>query len=279
MTFDRSATSTSNWMPAFQVLLDSGVKLVLAPWEISSKVWLTPADLDTLVKADPSLSLIVDAARDWSEFWHRELKTSGFNPFDTLAIGYAISPAQFQCEHLAGSIRQLPDDTATGTAPAPKKPYLLVEKAAVKSRLVTYCFDAGPKFKSDLMSRLRKGRAPIDVERAVRPGKAGSVLPRRRRTEQAGSVVVSAWLDRARRARSEHRPRGEGNMNYTLRVRTNGRSIILKQARPWVEKYPVIDAPDERAVVKQTSTKRSDAFSESPAACLPCLRRMTMREC
>ena len=104
---------------AFQVLLDSGVKLVLAPWEISSKVWLTPADLDTLVKADPSLSLIVDAARDWSEFWHRELKTSGFNPFDTLAVGYAISPAQFQCEPLAGSIRQLPDDTATANAPAP----------------------------------------------------------------------------------------------------------------------------------------------------------------
>src|SRR3982751_2789556 len=43
---------------------------------------------------------------------------------------------------------------------------------------------------------------------------------------------------------------GEGNMNYTLRVRTNERSFILKQARPWVEKYPAIDAPDERAVVE-----------------------------
>ena len=43
---------------------------------------------------------------------------------------------------------------------------------------------------------------------------------------------------------------GEGNMNYTLRVRTNCRTIILKQARPWVEKYPHIAAPSERAIVE-----------------------------
>ena len=43
---------------------------------------------------------------------------------------------------------------------------------------------------------------------------------------------------------------GEGNMNCTLRVRTNERTFILKQARPWVEKYPQIEAPDERALVE-----------------------------
>lgn len=43
---------------------------------------------------------------------------------------------------------------------------------------------------------------------------------------------------------------GEGNMNYTLRVSTSRRSFILKQARPWVEKYPHIAAPWERAVVE-----------------------------
>jgi 5-methylthioribose kinase len=40
---------------------------------------------------------------------------------------------------------------------------------------------------------------------------------------------------------------GEGNMNYTLRVKTTERSLILKQARPYVEKYPTIAAPIERA--------------------------------
>jgi 5-methylthioribose kinase len=43
---------------------------------------------------------------------------------------------------------------------------------------------------------------------------------------------------------------GEGNMNYTLRVATAARSFILKQARPWVEKYPQIAAPIERAGVE-----------------------------
>ena len=43
---------------------------------------------------------------------------------------------------------------------------------------------------------------------------------------------------------------GEGNMNYTLRVRTTTRTFILKQARPWVEKYPHIAAPWDRAVVE-----------------------------
>lgn len=40
---------------------------------------------------------------------------------------------------------------------------------------------------------------------------------------------------------------GAGNMNCVLRVITNQRSFVVKQARPWVEKYPQIDAPVIRA--------------------------------
>ena len=40
---------------------------------------------------------------------------------------------------------------------------------------------------------------------------------------------------------------GEGNMNCVIRVRLTNGSLILKQARPWVEKYPSIAAPVERA--------------------------------
>ncbi|MEM6783892.1 MAG: phosphotransferase [Bacteroidota bacterium] len=43
---------------------------------------------------------------------------------------------------------------------------------------------------------------------------------------------------------------GEGNMNLALRVTTSARSVVVKQARPWVEKYPQIPAPDERALVE-----------------------------
>ncbi|MCF8276547.1 MAG: phosphotransferase [Flavobacteriales bacterium] len=39
---------------------------------------------------------------------------------------------------------------------------------------------------------------------------------------------------------------GEGNMNVVLRATTDQRSIILKQSRPWVHKYPSIKAPVNR---------------------------------
>ena len=40
---------------------------------------------------------------------------------------------------------------------------------------------------------------------------------------------------------------GDGNMNCVIRVRLPTRSLILKQAQPFVEKYPSIAAPVERA--------------------------------
>lgn len=43
---------------------------------------------------------------------------------------------------------------------------------------------------------------------------------------------------------------GEGNMNQVLRVVTNQRSVILKQSRPWVQKFPQIDAPVERVLIE-----------------------------
>ncbi len=44
---------------------------------------------------------------------------------------------------------------------------------------------------------------------------------------------------------------GPGNMNLTMRAtRADGATIIVKQARPWVEKYPDIPAPETRAAVE-----------------------------
>jgi len=74
---------------AFQVLLSAGVPLVLAPWEISSKVWIRERDLKLLRASNVSLGWILDAAEDWLAFWKKNLAADGFNPFDTLAVGYA----------------------------------------------------------------------------------------------------------------------------------------------------------------------------------------------
>jgi 5-methylthioribose kinase len=43
---------------------------------------------------------------------------------------------------------------------------------------------------------------------------------------------------------------GSGNMNLALRVTLATRSLILKQGRPWVEKYDHIEAPWDRTLVE-----------------------------
>jgi 5-methylthioribose kinase len=75
------------------------------------------------------------------------------------------------------------------------------------------------------------------------------------------------WLEPGERVRSGE-PAGEGNMNLTLRVVTSDRSFILKQARPWVEKYPEIAAPWERSGVEQAFYARIAAIP-SVAARMP----------
>lgn len=44
---------------------------------------------------------------------------------------------------------------------------------------------------------------------------------------------------------------GEGNMNVVLRITTNQRSFVLKQSRPFVQKYQDIPAPLDRITVEQ----------------------------
>ena len=62
-------------------------------------------------------------------------------------------------------------------------------------------------------------------------------------------LAKQGWLEKNESLISLEKP-GEGNMNFVLRAITNQRSFILKQARPWVEKYPQIDAPIERITVE-----------------------------
>lgn len=60
------------------------------------------------------------------------------------------------------------------------------------------------------------------------------------------------WIDGSARVAAVTRA-GEGNMNLVLRVALAGGgvdSVILKQARPWVEKFPDIAAPVERMEVE-----------------------------
>ena len=57
------------------------------------------------------------------------------------------------------------------------------------------------------------------------------------------------WLQTGESVQSAERA-GEGNMNCVVRVRTSESTFILKQARPWVEKYPHIPASWDRALTE-----------------------------
>lgn len=66
------------------------------------------------------------------------------------------------------------------------------------------------------------------------------------------------WLDTKEIVTSVEKP-GEGNMNYTLRVTTPLRTLIVKQSRAYVEKYPTIPAPADRAVIEGRFYKKAQA--------------------
>ena len=55
------------------------------------------------------------------------------------------------------------------------------------------------------------------------------------------------WLKPDEKITELEKP-GEGNMNFTLRIKTDKRSFIIKQSREYVEKYPQVAAPAERAL-------------------------------
>jgi len=63
---------------------------------------------------------------------------------------------------------------------------------------------------------------------------------------------------------------GEGNMNFVARVQTQTGSVIVKQANPYVQKYPHIAAPQERILVEAEFYKAVENY-KSLATAMPLL--------
>lgn len=143
--------------PGFQALIDSPVPLVLAPWEVSSKVWLKETDLQRLREGTEATKWLAAPATIWLKKWQDDLGLDGFNPFDTLAIGYLTDPKTIKWETLPIEIKNLPDDTQTTPKPGEtlkNKPYLLVGPKIKSKKKVKYCFEPTTEFKETLMVRL-----------------------------------------------------------------------------------------------------------------------------
>ena len=141
---------------AFRILLATKVAVTFLPWEISSKVWLTRADIRTLADRRPKFVSLLPAIDDWLARWSSAFGASGFNPFDTLAVGYLVDRKDISCTSMDAKIEIGVDDTSD-TTPAPQKPYLLVRPPGSNGRNVKYCFAANPGFKENLLDRIAEG--------------------------------------------------------------------------------------------------------------------------
>ncbi len=129
--------------------------MTLAPWELSSQVWLTREDLDALNAKNPALEWLVGPARDWLTLWERQFGVDGFNPFDTLAVAAVTSAQMLQCENVPARITTARDDAFAGKESEPtSKSYLQVSKTISSPYSVRYCFQVDGSFKRDLLTRL-----------------------------------------------------------------------------------------------------------------------------
>jgi len=133
-----------------QVLLDSGVDIVLAPFEISSKTPLSERDIERLATVPEVSNFFMEPLRDYVDWYDQHFQVRAIYPFDTLAVAYLTNPEWITCETLPAEIQTLPDDIERGR----DKPYLLVSSELRSRRRVSYCHTADDAFVPDLVRRL-----------------------------------------------------------------------------------------------------------------------------
>ncbi len=137
---------------AMQGVLDGRSELVFAPWEVSSHVWVTAADLDALEKTGEPGAYLARHSRDWLRFWTDSLGAPGFNPFDTLAVAWLTHPELL--ESYTGPVRIEPAAAGDRNAAAPRLQVDASASADADARRAIYCHRPRPEFKPLLLERL-----------------------------------------------------------------------------------------------------------------------------
>ena len=134
----------------FRILLGSGVPLVLAPFEISSKTPLTQEDIERFASIPEIADFYLEPLRDYLKWYEERFGLRAIFPFDTLAVAYLTSPSWMQCDELPIAIITHPDDVQPGRV----KPYLLLASDIRSPDRARYCHTASPEFIPDLMRRM-----------------------------------------------------------------------------------------------------------------------------
>lgn len=136
---------------AFRIMFEHGVKVVLCPFEISSKVWVKKEDLEFLANGDAANKWIAEASETWLQQWI-SLGADGFNPFDVLASHYIIAPEDIISEELNAHLEIHEDDVVAKNDKDHFKQYLICDKAA--GFPVVYCHDVVEDYHQKLMDSL-----------------------------------------------------------------------------------------------------------------------------
>ncbi len=146
-------------VPAMRILLESDVELVLAPWEVSSKVWVTRGDVASLRETGPTGVYLHATTQHWLARWERRRGVAAFNPYDTLALGWVTHPQLIEGERVRAVIEHGPDEHADEDAASAgqSKAYLHVRPADAPDaagREAIYLHTPDARFKDVLLSRV-----------------------------------------------------------------------------------------------------------------------------
>lgn len=138
---------------AFRVFLQNDIPIVLCPFEISNKVWITQDDLKSLSEGDPANQWMARKSQPWLEQW-TSIGEDGFNPFDVLASHYLIAPEDIIYEKLEAHLEIHPNDMKLDSEGNHFKNYLICNKT--EGSKVTYCYDIVEDYHQKLMESLLK---------------------------------------------------------------------------------------------------------------------------
>lgn len=140
---DKTATSE---------VLHSGVPVTLVPFELSTGLVITGADLDRLRREPGPGRWLAQVSAPWYRFWRDRLHRKGFTPFDVLAVGYVTSPQLFDCRITRARI-----GFSAFLAPFGLGHDLEVSDSFTRMQ-VEYCVGVQDRFKELVLDRLTEPR-------------------------------------------------------------------------------------------------------------------------
>ncbi|MEE9253732.1 MAG: nucleoside hydrolase, partial [Pseudomonadales bacterium] len=94
---------------AAQVLLSSGVPVVLAGFELSSQVVITAADLERIRERGGDIADYLHRnSQAWCTYWTEQFPAdAGFHPWDSAAIAWLLRPELFETQPRGWRIREV----------------------------------------------------------------------------------------------------------------------------------------------------------------------------